>query len=332
MESDGRKVTPEIIPVEELIALRNTKTKPISGLVIPHIFIPDHLSNKKKLSETADSLTVDIRYLFTSLTSENIATSKEKLKNIIAQKATSEKNIEDIADELLDCFLNGEAYIKNYMHLLNAICKACYLISEDQVSPTVKYFFLLKCKKRIFSFISVENIRKLAEMDQNSIDDLDIYNREREKIINLIITICALYEQRHTANIKLTVNQLFPLMNQILSYYRTLHKKMVELGDPYEGDCLDEDEYEILKKMCNLYGEHLFTFIKNAGREFLLDEDEVTLVSSTVSSSVSVSVSPATKVNSPKMKTMIEQFKNEVVPTLSEAYLIAKCNELSFLN
>lgn len=303
---------PKKISVNQLIAWKNQMVKPIDGLNIPKIVVPPHLVSKKRPTEATDTLIINIRQLFNSLTTDNIPQVKQQLRDTIFEKVKSEKSIDEIAQEILSNFLISEVNIKNYMHLLNAISPTCVLITNkdsDDRSPTIGKLFVQKCGDLIFNCISMKNIRQLALLDQDDLDEFDKYNREREKIINLIITICYLYKQRNTPNIKLTAFHLIPLMKIILNNYQTLQNKMKELGNP-EEECTDEEEYEICNRMCSIYAEQLYQFIYQELDEFKDD--------------------PTTTNSGETLMTMVERFRMEVIPTLNQAHLISKCNDLKF--
>lgn len=318
-----KSITPKKISVSRLMSFRNYVVKPVDGLNIPHITVPSHLISKKRITEVGDNLSVDIRLLFNSLNADNLEKIKEELRTVIISKAKSEEMIKESAREILENFIIGEKNIKNYMHLLNAVSLACVLIPESSnntksvlvnntkvaVSLTIGNFFLNNCKDMIFNFISEKYIRSLASLDQDDNDQLDEYNRKREKTSNLIITICCLYDQRHSANTKLTAIHLYPLMNSILNIYNKLQNSMINLGNPYDDQgCTDEDEYEILRKMCNLYAEQLYLFMSKNGNDFINDKDVI---------------------KGQTLADLVKRYKTEVVPTLTEAYLISRCSALT---
>lgn len=318
---ENRVATTQIlqtISIKQFLALRTHKVKPIDGLNIPNITVPPHLVSKKRSTEATDSISINIRQLFNSLTSDNLSGIKEKLREVIISKAQNVEMIEEISQEILHNFLISEQNIKNYMHLLNAVSSACVLIDPTQtdkancpnknVSPTIGNFFLNKCRTMIFNCISDANIRNLAQMDQDDMDELDRYNREREKISNLILTICYLYEQRNTSNINLKAAQLYSLISTILNSYKKNQDLMAELGNPNKDDCSDENEYEILRKMCTLFAEQLYTFMQKEAKEFSKDPDLI---------------------KGYQLKSLVDQFKTEVVPTLTEAFIISKCESLN---
>jgi len=305
------------ISVQQLLALKDSKVQPIDGLSIPNITVPPHLISRKRTTEACDTLSINIRQLFNSLTVDNISKVKEQLRNIII-KAQNIEMIEEIAQEILSNFVISEQNIKNYMHLLNSVSAACVLIPCKQetigqntgsVSPTIGNCFLKKCRDMIFNSIQEANIRSIAELDQDDMDELDKYNRQREKINNLVTTICYLYEQRYTSNIKLTSMHLCPLLNTIMTSYKKNQDKMKEMGNPNIEDCTDENEYEILRKMCTLYAEQLYIFMNREAREFVKDA-EIT--------------------KGQTLKNMIDRFKTEVIPTLTEEFIISKCDSIVY--
>lgn len=322
MDTSMSVASPKSIPISQMMIFKNSidQIHPIDGLSIPNVTIPPQLSRKKMLNNSNETISISIRHLFNSLTSNNISEIKEQLKNIVVTKVQSAEMIEEIAQEMLSNFLISEKNIKNYMQLLNSVHMNCILLkpqsrndnvkSDKNVTPTIGCFFIKKCGEKIFNYISEKNIRKMAQMDQDDDNELDSFNRSREKINNLIITICHLYEQRKTTYIKLTAVHLYTLIDTILMNYRKCQNKMKDLGNPYQDEkCNDEIEYEILRKMCSLYAEQLYIFMKNEAKEFNNDQ---------------------TNVNGSTLKVLVERFKSEVVPTLTEAYLISKCENIDF--
>lgn len=315
---DNSTITPERITVEQLLLWKDQPVKPIDGINIPNITIPQHLISKKRATEAVDTLPIKIRQLFNSLTADNVQAVKEQLRADVYAKAQNVEMLEEIADEILKNFVVSEQNIKNYMHLLNAIWNASVLIpgsSEKIVSRTIGFYFMNKCKDMIYDLISEKNIKSLAEMDQDDSDQLDLYNRNRQKIINLIITICCLYEQRNTTLIKLTAIQIYSVIKTILDTYNKNQLRMAELGNPYEADCSDEEEYEILRKMCTLYAEQLYTFMSREGKEFMKD---------------TTPVKDKSMSGDQFMSNVVVRFKKEIIPTLTEAYLISKCDSIDY--
>lgn len=295
-------MNPAFITFQQLSEWKTRQVKPIEGLTIPNITIPDHLSTNK-----SDPVSISIRHLFNSLREDNIKKVTDQLRAVVYEKAKNMAVLNEISEEMLTNFLIYDQNIKTCMHMLNAIHNCSIIVSENEKPKTIGALFLEKCKVQIYADIDENNIRMLAELNTDDIDQTDIYNRKREKINNLIITICNLYEQRTTVHIKLTGNHLYPVITRLLDTYQKLQQQLIALGDPYEDKCSDEKEYETIKKMCTLYAEQLYTFMSLEGGSFKTDP----LV-----------------IKDQTMMTVVDRFNKEVVPTLTETYLIYKCKAL----
>lgn len=304
--------SPIRISIDKLASYKNLKVKPIDGLVIPNITVPPHLVSKKRITEAEDKLTINIRQLFNSVTFDNIHAVREQLRIVIIEKAKTIEMIKEIADEILINFLVNEQNIGNYMCLLNSIYPMGVL-HENDMQPrepkTIGQFFLFNCRNLILEHISETKTRLLAELDQYDPDELDKYATEREKNTNLLVTLCYLYKQRDTTGIKLRAQQLYPLLTTILDSYKSIKKKMSMLGDPDIGFDTDDNEieYDMLRKMSVIYAEQLYVFVAKC-RTDCMDDQSV--------------------INNGKMSDIIHRFKTEVIPTLTEAFLISKCEEL----
>lgn len=309
---------PKKISVEMLLSWKDKVVVPIEGINIPNIIMPSHLLSKKRSTEVTETISINIRQLFNSCTEENITKAKEQLRQIVYSKAHNVEMLEEIANEILQNFIVNEKNIKIYIQLLNAIWNASVLIpatsTEKTASRTIGNYFLQKCKNLIFSYISETHIHTLAIMDLDDEDKLDIFNREREKIINTIITVCQLYGQRNTNLIKLNAIHIYSVIKDIFKTYNKLQLEMKNLGNPYVEDCADEEKYETLRKMCTLYAEQLYTFIFYCGEEF--NKDEMAIKDKDISEAQFLS-------------NYVTKFKKEIVPTITEAYLISKCESLN---
>lgn len=324
-------ISPQKISVDKLLVWKDHAVIAPDGINIPNTTVPLNLVSKKRATEARDTITISVRQIFNSLTLDNIAKSKDKLKEIVCTKA--QKNVEalaEVADEIFENFIVSDKNIKNYMHLLNSIWNGSILVqypnktNEGVKSPCIGSFFINKCKTMIFKYIDEKNIEKLASMDLENIDVLDEYNKARETIINLIITLCELYEQRDRPLIKLTAVQIYSVMKSILDSHANCQKKMKELGDPYDdtGECKDELLYETNRKMCSLYVEQLYYFLRQQGTNFVKDDTEVILVKDDTEV-MDKGIGKQT------LKALIIRFKQDIIPTLTEAHLKSRCRDLA---
>lgn len=297
------------LSTEFFIARNSHPIVPISSLVIPDIVIPQDLSGKKSRPELKDTLSTFVRQLLNSVTTNNVDNLRQQLLQEINIKVVSEDSLVEIADELLKCFIVSVGNINNYMKILNTIYKIGIVVSinpdtgEKVLSRSIRNIFLEKCRLLIIKNIAEDNIMELANKDQEDDDELDYFNREREKIINLIILLCRLYDQRNTQLINLTAVQLYAVMDKILCFHQKCYGMMIKLGDPMQ-ECIDEEQYEYLRRMCCIYAELMYTFFQNNYTKFLEDQTEV---------------------RGNKLINIIERFQKEIVPHLSEAHMRNKC-------
>lgn len=320
-------VKPNIIPYDEMMKLKTYPIEPVN-MDIPNINIPLTMTVKKRETEAPNTISVNIRSLLNSLTSDNILQVKEKIREVIINKVQNIDMLNEIAHELLEQFIITEQHIKNYMQILNSIHAAKILIvdqttNEKKLSDTIGNCFLKQCRILIMEKISEENILNLAKLNLDDYKQLLVYNKEKSKILNLIIVICCLYEQKTTTYVRINAEQIFSVMNKIFDIYKKLQTKMLNLGNPYEEECKDEEEYFICEKMCTIYAEQLYTFIYTCYDLFMNDQ---TLINSGFRE---YPISTQNTTTNFTMKDVILKFKLEIIPTLTEAFLISKCNELN---
>lgn len=304
----------------------NDSTVIIDGLLpIPNATMIENNNKKKK---TAIS---EIRTLFNTITNENVDQVKGELRRSVTEFLTKlpEENIrtemKKIADEMLGNFIVSEHNIKLYMQMLNNISN----IAVDHIDPITgnrinsdpfKKYFIDSCKELILKYISEPHIRELILKDQEDDDDIDLFNKAKGKIFNLIITICSLYDQRNTPGICLHAMQLYGIINSIINTYNSLTVYMKKLGNPCEVDCEDEDEYEKLSRMCSIYSELVIIFLDLEYESFMKDktiiQKKIMIVGKT---------EPVTK--DFILADLIIRFKNEVHPHITEPRLRIKCEK-----
>lgn len=302
--------TPKKITVNQILNAYNKKVSPINGLNIPNIVVPSHLANKKRVTETTETVFTKIRTRFNIVTKDNCAEVRQELRQVVTENVQTVETIQQIAYELLENFIIGaKQNIDNYMVLLNAVGQSCVLIpgsTKKTVSLTIGAYFLDKCKDKIYECVNPENVRKLALFDLDDDEEIDQYNREKEKIFNLITTICSLYKQRHICQMKVTAHHLKGLFIIMLTNHQKCRDTMVELGNP-EEECKDEAEYEINRKMASLYAEQFYEFMSNRAADFNKDTD-----------------------NNSAMPEIVSIFRRDVIPNMTEDFLKVKCESIVY--
>jgi len=300
------------LSIDFFMARMDHPVVPIPGLNIPDITIPSHLSGQKTKIESKETVSTYIRHLLNSVTGDNIDVLRKQLFQEIDSKVVSEESLVEIADELLKSFIVGIDNIDNYIKILNTIYKKCIVISynsetkEKKLSNPIGNIFLDKCRLLIFKNISEAHILELAKKDQYDEDELDEYNKEKDKIINLIIVLCRLYHQKNTLLINIAAVQVYAVMDKMLCFHTKCQNTMHELGDPME-DCKDEEQYEYMRRVCSIYAELLYTFFHHSGNQFNTD---------------------TTNVKGNTLQDITQRFRKEVVPSLTEAHMRVKCNNL----
>lgn len=315
---------PSKITVEQLIAYRDYDTTAISGFDVQNLTVPPHLVSKKRITEAANTVSVLIRTLFNSITNDEdkMQAAKDHLKSIVHEKVTSVEIIDEIANEILENFLISAQNIANYIQLLNVIDRACIPMPSDGPEPkhsrTLGYHFLQRCRIAIFKYISDKHIRELGELDLEDADETDDYNKARDKINNLILTLCSIYDQRTTHTLNVTALHLYPLLNTIMNAYSNCMKQMDDLGDPYKGDgvCKDEKLYFTTQRMSILYAEQIYTFMSQKAYEFNQDATEV-----------KDAFNPKTICT---LADAVNRFRNDIVPTFTERYMISNCKAILY--
>jgi len=173
---------------------KNLSVEPIHNLIIPKVIVPSDLI-KKRRPETKDTMATYIRQLLNSITMHNVEQAKKQLLFDIENKVKSEESLTEIATELLSSFVVSHKNLDNYIQILNAICLASFRITnpitkEVVSSKSIGNIFLDKCRKLIFENLTEEHIAMIADKyNLDDEDDLDIYNKEKDKILNLILLL-----------------------------------------------------------------------------------------------------------------------------------------------
>lgn len=290
--------------VSYLLDRINEPVEPIANLVIPNITIPPSLQGKRRTTQTIDSIETSIRILFNSVTTSNLDKIKESFFKLLVEKAQTPDLLIKVASEMFENFLINEASIPNYLELLNkvrvvAVSYDDKVTKEKKNSPTLGYFFLEKCRQVFFENIGLPKVQILASLNQDDVDELDQYNKEKEKMTNLSITICDLYNQRNDKDkLCLHIEQIGPCLNRIVTNYLTVLERYESMIDEETGFSKDEhmDENEINMKMLIFYAEMIYIFlVKECG---------------------SLCIEPKTKIT-------LDLIKNKVVPSLMVDHLVA---------
>jgi hypothetical protein len=311
------KVTPKNIDIDFILAKKQAGYVTVEKApIIPNITIPEEMIYKPP--SVGDPLAIEIRGLFNALTSNNISEIKESAKQAIISKAKTEESLSIIAQEILGCLTDTENNIDLYFPILSFIHTSRIEYpnlsdSKPKYSKTLAYFFLMKCRDQFISTTDEKTVRDLAKLDIDIVDQRLKYNEDRAKVFNLIAVICRLYNQRKDIkSLRLNHNQLYEVIDKLLSSHNDCQTKMKQLGDPFNDDeeCKDEDEFMVQQKMAHIYAEYIYVFIENS-KDIINDHDPI-----------------AGDPKPTNLASLVTKYKNDVIPKISESYLRAKCQAL----
>jgi hypothetical protein len=307
------------ISISVILGCKDFMAYPIESCSnIPGINIPQHMRGKKRTTEVDDIIRNNVRKIFNTIALDNIQSCKDELKKIVKTKVKNLELLTDVAREILENFLTNKNSTEIYMHLLNNIDSESIQIkkaAEGEVDKLENYKILRDvlldlCKAKFMEFISVEKIRSVSSLNRDDMDELDKYTRESERMCCLMKFFCSLYKQRLSKNIHLTSKQMMFVINALLNNHKRIIDKMNSLGNPYEGECTNDDEYMACRLDCDLYTEMLCELFEQQGKQLnndkFIEKDQTTLSS------------------------LINRFKTEVIPNLEEKYLVSKCNAIKF--
>lgn len=311
--------------IDYLSSYLKSQVSVISNMIpIPHT-VP--ISNNK------DAVISEVRKLFNIVAISNIEEIKRDLRtNLIShltriaqEDVTEEMN--EISLEILNNFIVFDTNIKINISMLNSIYNLAPSNKDRNTgvmieSKPIAFYFVNNCREMFFKLISEENIQKLASLDQDDEDQLDIYTKEKNKIFNLISTMCALFDQRNNAkSIFLPLGSIYGSFNTLLQKYYGLTAKMNELGDPYDDtvECTDPDTYDLLNAMRSIYLEFLIVFLKLEIKSFK-DLNEIFTQEKRENGGITIIEK--------KLNHLLVEFKSKVYPLIKETYFRSRCDEL----
>jgi hypothetical protein len=281
---------------------------------------------------TSESVISDIRKIFNIVTSNNVDSIKDGLRELITGHLVRtvpdevEKEMNNISLEILNSFIVYESNINIYLQMLNNIYTITINnINENtgvpvQLGPIGK-FFLENCRLLMNKHMSEEYVKNIITMDQENEDELDLMNKEKNKIFNLITTICALFSKRAIkSHIKISVEVIYRIVSFLIQKYIEINDKMNKLGNLYAGEpCSDEFEFECLYNMRAFYTEQILAFIKTEYQAFMNDPTAVT---------GKRQVDGKLIIFEEKLSDLVQRFKTIILPNISESHIKMKCKEI----
>lgn len=299
--------------VSYLLERINDPVEPIINLVIPNITVPPNLQGKRRTTQSTDSIETNVRMLFNSVTSSNLDKIKDSFFKLLVEKAQTPDLLIKVSTEMFENFLINESGIPNYLELLNkvriiAVSYDDRVTKEKKNSPTLGYFFLEKCRKTFFDNVEIPQVKILASLNQDDVDELDQYNKKKEKMTNLVITISELYGQRSGKDkLCLQADHICPCLNRLVNNYITVLNSYESMIDDETGFSKDEfaDENEINMKMLNYYAELIYVILVKQGHSLLKET---------------------------RAKPVFDLINSKVVPSLMADHLVSGFSDLNLNN
>lgn len=286
---------------------------PISGFAaLKKIHIPEHLKERKVMSIVSDIRQL-VRTLFNGVDDENLSLVKTRLRAMITANVKQQCHIDELALEIIDHIMHNDTNLHNFTALIDVIHNMKLEPSVDCPNPvTIGGTLLLKIHCTIKTLIDTKQIEELAMLDQTDPDDLDTYNQGRQKIINLLRAICRFYLQRKIVPrvLSINVNQILPLMRNVLFYFQQTLQWMEEANARTEYDP-DKIDYDVANNMRMLYTEQLYIFMSECLSDFKTD------------------TSRPVKFPNDNFANVIQTFVELVIPATQEDYLLSKFEEFN---
>jgi hypothetical protein len=290
---------------------------------LTNVTVPSYLMPKICFEENVKNITFDVKFTLNSLTNSNTNEIKKKLKTIITKNTTDNKNnmliIKIVTEEILNGFLKTKNCFNGYLTILNLCSKICVRSDDltNKTTFTIGKSFIIECRNLSIKLYGATNIKRLASiLPSCDGDDDNKFNEEKDEILNLTRILCSLYNQRtDSSKIKLIAEELYPLINKIIDIYIIHRNKFKALPNPYNIDYDDDaaeniDElifnYEVTKGIVKLYSEIIYVFMENCSDQFISDTND----------------------KNNNMSKLVDRFKNEVIPTLIDQWIIIKSSAL----
>lgn len=213
-----------------------------------------------------------IKTCLNALTANNAAQTADKIKYEISSKCGNKDLLSESSNIIFETMLvnfANKAARPGYMLILNNISNMGIVMPNGE-RHTIRGFFLLRCKSGIMKYTSDAHIQLLATYDaDNSNSDLrDKYHEERDKIVNLIAIICAMYQESRQGRIAqayLGADVLFGLLYGLVEKASNVVQEIQKLGDTNAEDFLDLhlDNYEFLTQTLAIYVDGILAYLEN---------------------------------------------------------------------
>jgi hypothetical protein len=290
---------PSQIDIDILRSLANQPTKPIDGLTLPNISVPTSMMGKVRATQATDSVHIRIRKYLNAITVDNVDSICVNIDKIIRESAQTAEDLDEIANELLANFVQNGRNIKQFLKVFNQV--SMFAVPEGMSangtpipSKTIGAYFIAACGLKIKTTISKATMRENAKLDMNDPDLEDEYNGNRERAINLIQTVCELYKQQNVQEVpkpkSLSSKAIYEVVESLLDcHFDTISEDMTNAE---------------ISRTAHICAEYLYHFMQFGLKFFMTDKNTVK--------------------GSNTLAMLVKRFTDNVIPKMTESYLIEK--------
>ena len=271
--------------IKGLIDNIDTVVVPCSSIYdIPNISVPEELVPKGKVKKNTrdDHITRELTTIFNRVTNTNYKHEIEQLKTFMKTINTTSEII-IVVNELIHIIYicDNIDKLKIFLEMINSIANySTKNITDPTKDKKLGYFFLNKIRDELYKYFSSNEKSELRELVNNNVDGdidlLDKYTKTMSIINHLIMVVCVLYGNKGNPNmtsISISSQIICSLMMRLINEYNMKKKDMAKIGNPFEEDCSDEDEYFAVDKECKVYLKMILYFIEYSGANFIKDTE-----------------------------------------------------------
>lgn len=259
---------PSKIPVNTLKGWKNNPVVQIDGFHLINVKIPSSL-NKKKTPFEDESLQTTVRGILNTLNADNIVLVEKSLRDVIMIQVKNVNDLKCVAIEMLGNIVILDKNIPIYIELIDSVYNMC--IEEPNDFVTLGNLFLIECRDMFFSVTSMDASVSMAKLDHENPDEMDVYIRKYDKIVNLLLLFCILYNNRNDEKIRIENKHMLFILTHLFEQYNECQSIMTSIGNPYENDLSPEHEstYLLYEKVSLLYTKYIYTIMNCHWKTFI---------------------------------------------------------------
>lgn len=304
---------------------------------LENVSVPlDSMSQMPRIAPLVNNdnlILTEIRKLFNIVTPTNVEDIKKTLRHLVTSHIISktdilkiEREMNIISGEILNNFLVSESNITLYMQLIGEIHSISTIFTDpitlkQKSSRPIRAFFLVKCHQQTLSFLSEDFVRELAVLDPDDEDDADILHKGKNKVFNMLTTLCYLYDQSDKSGlISINNSQMHEIVDILLEKFTNITVKMNHLGNYHNGnECKDYDEFDLLFGMRLIYAEFIIAIMKMEYKSFVKNTNIIKQKKIILGNQIQIETN---------LSNAAEIFRTKVISEIQAPHLISRCEDI----